>query len=218
MVVADTAVTAAGQLKRVPNAVRPTVNAARRMVKAIAPNATEIAYQSKPLRSLRNAGPGLPRLVHNPLAGATRAAHLQAVRSSDLAQRGDSLRGFTQLRPATRLEPARRSPRELWEFSLDSPLRLSGSAGGGGLDNSRISHRKCEHIGAQLGPRIRCRPASDERDLRGCDPCSAKRVKRVCDPERHPFEPRADDRVPPGVRTQSAEDPGRLRPVRRALP
>src|SRR5438067_12021849 len=51
MVVADTAVTVAGQLKRVPNAVRPTVNAARRMVKAIAPNATEIAYQSKPPRS-----------------------------------------------------------------------------------------------------------------------------------------------------------------------
>src|SRR5437879_12150796 len=51
MVVADTAVTAAGQLKRVPNAVRPTVNAARRMVKAIAPNATESAYQSKPPRS-----------------------------------------------------------------------------------------------------------------------------------------------------------------------
>ena len=51
MLVADTAVTVAGQLKRVPNAVRPTVNAARRMVKAIAPNATEIAYQSKPPRS-----------------------------------------------------------------------------------------------------------------------------------------------------------------------
>jgi len=51
MVVADTAVTVAGQLKRLPNAVRPTVNAARRMVKAIAPNATEIAYQSNPPRS-----------------------------------------------------------------------------------------------------------------------------------------------------------------------
>ena len=51
MLVADTAVTVAGQLKRVPNAVRPTVNAARRMVQAIAPNATEIAYQSKPPRS-----------------------------------------------------------------------------------------------------------------------------------------------------------------------
>ena len=48
---ADTAVTVAGQLKRVPNAVRPTVNAARRMMKAIAPNAREIAYQSKPPRS-----------------------------------------------------------------------------------------------------------------------------------------------------------------------
>ncbi|TMC46858.1 MAG: DUF1801 domain-containing protein [Chloroflexi bacterium] len=48
---ADTAVTVAGQLKRVPNAVRPTVNAARRMMKAIAPNAREIAYQSNPPRS-----------------------------------------------------------------------------------------------------------------------------------------------------------------------
>jgi hypothetical protein len=48
---ADTAVTVAGQLKRVPNAVRPTVKAARRMVKAIAPNAREIAYQSNPPRS-----------------------------------------------------------------------------------------------------------------------------------------------------------------------
>jgi len=51
MVVADTALTVAGQLKRVPNAVRPTVNAARRMVKASAPNAMEIAYQSNPPRS-----------------------------------------------------------------------------------------------------------------------------------------------------------------------
>jgi len=51
MDVADTAVTVAAQLKRVPNAVRPTVNAARRIVKASAPNATEIAYQSKPPRS-----------------------------------------------------------------------------------------------------------------------------------------------------------------------
>src|SRR2546421_3794429 len=48
---ADPAVTVAGQLKRVPNAVRPTVNAARRMMKAIAPNAREIAYQSNPPRS-----------------------------------------------------------------------------------------------------------------------------------------------------------------------
>jgi hypothetical protein len=51
MVVTDTATTGAGQLKRVPTAVRPTVNAARRMVKAIAPNATEIAYQGNPPRS-----------------------------------------------------------------------------------------------------------------------------------------------------------------------
>ena len=48
---ADTAVTVAEQLKRVPVAVRPTVNAARRMVKTIAPKAKEIAYQSNPPRS-----------------------------------------------------------------------------------------------------------------------------------------------------------------------
>jgi hypothetical protein len=49
--VADTAITVAGQLKRVPDAVRPTVNAARRMVKTIAPKSKEIAYQSNPPRS-----------------------------------------------------------------------------------------------------------------------------------------------------------------------
>jgi hypothetical protein len=44
-------ITAAEQLKRVPSAVRPTVQAARRTVKALAPEAKEIAYQSEPPRS-----------------------------------------------------------------------------------------------------------------------------------------------------------------------
>ena len=43
----------AGHLAKVPPAVRPTVRAARRTVKAAAPRAKEIAYQSKPPRSSR---------------------------------------------------------------------------------------------------------------------------------------------------------------------
>ena len=45
-------ITVAEQTKRIPSAVRPTVQAARRTVKAIAPNAKEIAYQSEPPRSM----------------------------------------------------------------------------------------------------------------------------------------------------------------------
>ena len=45
------AVTVAAQLKKVPSAVRPTVNAARRTLKSAAPNAKEVAYRSKPPRS-----------------------------------------------------------------------------------------------------------------------------------------------------------------------
>ena len=44
-------ITVAAQVKRIPSAVRPTVQAARRTVKAIAPKAKEIAYQSEPPRS-----------------------------------------------------------------------------------------------------------------------------------------------------------------------
>ena len=43
--------TVAEQMKRIPSAVRPTVQAARRMVKALAPRASEIAYESEPPRS-----------------------------------------------------------------------------------------------------------------------------------------------------------------------
>jgi hypothetical protein len=38
-------------VKKVPSSVRPTVQAARRVVKAAAPTATEIAYRSSPPRS-----------------------------------------------------------------------------------------------------------------------------------------------------------------------
>ena len=44
-------ISVADHLKKVPPAVRPTVLAARRTVKAAAPKAKEIAYQSKPPRS-----------------------------------------------------------------------------------------------------------------------------------------------------------------------
>jgi Domain of unknown function (DU1801) len=44
-------ITVSEQVKRVPSAVRPTVQAARRTVKTLAPRAKEIAYQSDPPRS-----------------------------------------------------------------------------------------------------------------------------------------------------------------------
>lgn len=47
-------ISVAEHLRKVPAAVRPTVQAARRTVKAIAPRAKEIAYQSRPPRSSRS--------------------------------------------------------------------------------------------------------------------------------------------------------------------
>jgi hypothetical protein len=41
----------AEHLKNVPAAVRPTVQAARRTIKALAPSATEISYRSQPPKS-----------------------------------------------------------------------------------------------------------------------------------------------------------------------
>lgn len=41
-------------LRKIPPAVRPTVQAARRMVRAVAPRAAEIAYRSRPPRSARS--------------------------------------------------------------------------------------------------------------------------------------------------------------------
>jgi hypothetical protein len=46
-----TEISIAEQLRKVPAAVRPTVQAARRVVKAAGRKAKEIAYQSKPPRS-----------------------------------------------------------------------------------------------------------------------------------------------------------------------
>jgi hypothetical protein len=45
------AITVSEQIKRIPPAVRPIVQAARRSVKALAPDAKEVAYQSQPPRS-----------------------------------------------------------------------------------------------------------------------------------------------------------------------
>ena len=46
-------VTVSEHLKKIPPAVRSTVQAARRTVKAVAPKAQEFAYQSRPPRSSR---------------------------------------------------------------------------------------------------------------------------------------------------------------------
>lgn len=45
------AITVAQQMQKIPRAVRPIVQAARRAVKAAAPQAKEVAYQSQPPRS-----------------------------------------------------------------------------------------------------------------------------------------------------------------------
>ena len=46
-------ITVSEQLKKVPPAVRPTLQAARRTVKAVAPRAKELAYQTQPPRAAR---------------------------------------------------------------------------------------------------------------------------------------------------------------------
>src|SRR5438093_5740207 len=51
VVVAVRQITVSEQVKGIPSAVRPTVNAARRMLKSVAPKAKEIAYKSSPPRS-----------------------------------------------------------------------------------------------------------------------------------------------------------------------
>ena len=48
---ATTEISVAEQVRAVPSAVRPIVQAARRAVRAAAPDATELAYQSHPPRS-----------------------------------------------------------------------------------------------------------------------------------------------------------------------
>jgi len=44
-------ITVSEQLKKIPPAMRPTVQATRRAVKAVAPSAQEIGYRSKPPRT-----------------------------------------------------------------------------------------------------------------------------------------------------------------------
>jgi hypothetical protein len=59
-------ITVADHLRNIPAAVRPTVVAARQMVVATAPNATEIVYQSHPPRSAS----GMWKLFRYDLDGA----------------------------------------------------------------------------------------------------------------------------------------------------
>jgi hypothetical protein len=64
-------ISVAEQGKRIPSATRPTVQAARRTVRAIAPKAKEIAYQSQPprLRTTADAArPDVRRLVRKAFA------------------------------------------------------------------------------------------------------------------------------------------------------
>jgi hypothetical protein len=70
------------QLKKVPLAVRPIVRAARRMVKAIAPKAKEIAYRSQPPRSSRSMWKSLTKK-----AGCSKAAGRSSGSSSCARQR-----------------------------------------------------------------------------------------------------------------------------------
>lgn len=49
----DAEVTVSELIKKIPPAVRPTVRAARRMVRGVAPSAAEIIYMSQPPRSSR---------------------------------------------------------------------------------------------------------------------------------------------------------------------
>ncbi|HEV8671618.1 MAG TPA: DUF1801 domain-containing protein [Candidatus Limnocylindria bacterium] len=81
------------QLKRIPRGVRPTVREARRTVKAAAPAAKEIAYQSRPPRSKS----ALWKLVRYTLADGIGTfpsyATLFFYRGSKLDDAGGSLEG-----------------------------------------------------------------------------------------------------------------------------
>ena len=48
-----TEISVSEQLSKIPAAVRPTVKAARQLVRTVAPKATEISYRSEPPRSSR---------------------------------------------------------------------------------------------------------------------------------------------------------------------
>jgi hypothetical protein len=92
------------QLKKVPLAVRPIVRAARRMVKAIAPKAKEIAYRSQPPRSSRSMWKSLTKEagcskageapVHPvALASGPRATPREAHRAEGVQAQGETLVG-----------------------------------------------------------------------------------------------------------------------------
>jgi hypothetical protein len=105
-------------LRRIPPAVRPTVQAARRMVKSVAPKATEIAYRSS--RSPGAKSPSMNKVARYvvddvQIAGIgtfPRYASLFLSRGSELDDRDGLLEGggkarFVRLRtPADAQRPA----------------------------------------------------------------------------------------------------------------
>ena len=87
----------AGHLKKVPPAVRPTVLAARRTVKAAAPKAREVAYRSKPPRSSRSMWKLARYAIDNTYVAAIgtfpKHATLFFYRGSELEDDGGLLQG-----------------------------------------------------------------------------------------------------------------------------
>jgi hypothetical protein len=127
----DGAISVAEQIKRIPSATRPTVQAARRTVKAIAPQAQEIAYQSQPPRSksamwkiVRYAIDGEPVVAIGTFPTHTtiffyRGRELED--ASDLLEGGGKDMRFTRLRtPADAARPGvRRLIRKAFALSKD---------------------------------------------------------------------------------------------------
>ena len=87
----------AGHLKKVPPAVRPTVLAARRTLKAAAPKAREVAYRSKPPRSSRSMWKLARYAIDNTYVAAIgtfpKHATLFFYRGSELEDDGGLLQG-----------------------------------------------------------------------------------------------------------------------------
>src|SRR5881296_2999601 len=126
----------AGHLKKVPLAVRMTVLAARRTVKAAAPKAREIAYRSKPPRSSR----AMWKLARYSVDGAyaiglgtfPKHATLFFYRGSDLDDGSGLLQGSGKnLRFVTLNAPAD-AERPAVKRLVRKAFALEGSARGGG--------------------------------------------------------------------------------------
>ena len=127
----DGEISVAEQIKRIPSATRPTVQAARRTVKALAPQAREVAYQSQPPRS-KSAMWKIVRFTvdDEPVAGIgtfSTYATLFFYRGRDLEDASEVLEGsgkdarFLRLRtPADAVRPdVRRLVRKAFALSKD---------------------------------------------------------------------------------------------------